>query len=152
MSEVINVPTVNEEEKMEESTPLKTEKKESDFKEQVEKEKEDARLQQEMEDAMKPIELKSVIDSIDWTKDKQPVMILKDTRVIIIAYNDITRDMTVKHVKNVAGLTNVLNVLRDATYQLEQMELGRKMLGNINQIVEDHCAKLFANLKGFKRQ
>ena len=120
--------------------------------EQVEKD----RIQKEQEEleknAIKATPLKEVIDKIDWTLDKEPLMILPSTQVLIVAYDPFTRNLSVKHVKSVNGLTDCINILRDSVYQLEQMELVRKTIMNVAGIIQNECAKLFANLTGNKRQ
>lgn len=96
--------------------------------------------------------LKKVLEEIDYSKDETPVMVMPMSQVLIIIYDPLTRNVSVKHVRRVSGLYECLNVLRDTAYQLEQMELVRKVLNTVGGVIQNECAKLFAKLSGNQRQ
>lgn len=118
------------------------EEKQSEYKDKVEKEKESASQEP------KEMELKAAIDQAPWD---QSCPVLSHQQILVVVYDPIVRALTIKHIQNVKGLTGVLNTLRESVYQLEQMELMRKLTTSTREIVEDNTAKLYANLKGARR-
>ena len=93
------------------------------------------------------ITLKDIIADIDWSKEgDKPTTVLPTTKVIIVAFDPATRGVIVKHVKNSAGLTSALSILRECTDQLQNQESIDIILANVQNIVKNECAKLYASL------
>lgn len=115
------------------------------FKKEVEAEK-----QEEVKIEM--LKLQDVINSIPWDKDKRPTEIPAHAKVMIIVYDDLTRNAICRRVHNMNSFTDTINILRDSVFQLEQMEISQNMLANTMAIMRDECARLWAKISGNGRR
>jgi hypothetical protein len=90
-------------------------------------------------------QLKEALVGVD--ADGAAPKVFKHSMVFVVNYDPVMRDVSITKVQGVTGMTDLLASLRDTVYQLEQMELTRKIIGNVAGIVQQESAKLFANLK-----
>jgi len=127
---------------------IKVEKKVDDsFKNKAEEEKKEQINEQPKSKQLKDI-LKEVVES-DWKRDYE---IYPHQQVMIVTYDPMMRTVGIKHVQNVVSKTDVMNILRDSIFQLEQMEMVTRMTHVTEQIVTEHTARAVGTILGSTRK
>lgn len=91
-------------------------------------------------EAEKPKTLKEVLSEAQFNEE-EGLPLQAHTKILVVTYDPATRDVAVNKVTNISGMYDMISVLRDAVYQLEQMELSRKAATMTTVMVDGQMRK-----------